>query len=596
MSANSPTTERADSRRPHRRPSKHPARRVARLSLQRVRRPRLPSRAGLTAALPTLVVLVALAVAAVELLHFTDKIWFWADDWDLFFRRGIIPGEDVGLFAPHNAHWFTMHVLVYRAVFEVFGMRSFVPYATVEIAMHLLVAWTSYLVLRRLGARAWAAVGTSLLIAFFGAGANAMIFPATMNHVGSLLFGLLATYALVRVEPGLRAGLLAAGCLLVAVMFSTTGVAVLVLVGLFGIAQRGWRVGILSVAPAAVAWATWYLLHRDQITPSSSDLEPTQIPSYVWTGLVQTLDGGIGLEGAGPVLLGVLLACLFVARIEHRSLVALAGAGLLADLFQLVVVSVGRYGFGPEQLGTSHYAYVNLVLLAPAICLSFEVAIDNVRRTPAAVGALALVLFSAYVLHGWNELQKWHDDFALITSANDEILLGIRDAHEDGEQILNDVQLSPIDVDFRPSYVASEEIRDALPDRDADPRWRLEAEGQFYVGVADKDFRLARPGGVRVFSGLEGVDDQDDTSSSGCHEFTATAAEPIIEIDSDLGNEIVVWSNSTLVKTRLQRGDEDSSLREWPVEAGAVHVATSAYKSKLFVAFNGTGSYTVCTA
>ena len=57
-----------------------------------------------------------------------------------------------------------------------------------------------------------------------------------------------------------------------------------------------------------------------------------------------------------------------------------------------------------------------------------------------------------------------------------------------------------------------------------------------------------------------------------------------------------MWSSSTSVKTRLVRGDEESSLREWPVEPGPVHVATSAYDATLFVSFNGAGSYTVCTA
>jgi hypothetical protein len=548
----------------------------------------------LVAALPTVVVVLALAGAAVELLHFTDKIWFWADDWDLLFKRGIIDSADIGLFAPHNAHWFTAHILIYRLIFELAGLHSFVPYAAVEIAVHLLVAWTSYLLFRRVGARAWAAVGATLLIAFFGAGANAMIFPATMNHVGSLLFGLLAAYVLARVSSARAAVLLAAACLLVAVMFSTTGLAMLVLVLVFGVAQRGPVAGVLTVAPAGVAWGTWYLVHRDAITPMGGGADLTRIPNYVWTGLVETLNGGSGFEGSGPVLLGLLLLCLFVAGPEHRSLVALAGAGLLADLFQLIVVSVGRFEFGAEQLGTSHYAYVNLVLLAPAACLAIQLALDGARRSPWAVALLGAVLFAAYALHGWNQLQKWHDDFALLTSANDEMVLGIRDAHEDGERILSNVQLSPIDVDFRPSYVVSNEIRDALPDRKASPEWRVEAEGRFYVGVGSEDFGHAQPGDVRIVSGLEGVDADDDIAEPGCHDFTATTAEPILEIDSDFGNEIVVWSSSTLVKTKLYRGDAEGSLREWPVEEGAVHVATSAYQAKLLVAFNGAGGYTVC--
>ena len=63
----------------------------------------------------------------------------------------------------------------------------------------------------------------------------------------------------------------------------------------------------------------------------------------------------------------------------------------------------------------------------------------------------------------------------------------------------------------------------------------------------------------------------------------------------EAGQEIVVTSNSTLVKTKLYRGDVEGSLREWPVEPGPVHIATSARDTRLLVAFNGTGTYTVCT-
>ena len=554
----------------------------------------LATRSGLLAALPTIVVVVALAANAVELFHFTDKIWFWADDWDLLFLRGTIPAQDVGLFAPHNSHWFTAHILIYRAIFEIFGLQSFVPYAVVEIAFHIAVAGTTYLLLRRVGSRAWAAVAATLLVAFFGAGANAQIFPATMNHVGSLLFGLLAAYALVRIESRPRAVVVAAVCLVVCVMFSGTGLSLLVLVLLFGVTQRGLLTTGLAVAPPGLAYLAWYLVHADAISSWGGQPDLTQVPSYVWVGLTGTLEGGSGLSGVGPLFLGVLVVCLFVARPEPPALVALAGAGVVADLVQLTLLAVGRFGFGPEQLGTSHYAYINLVLLAPAACLVFDVSLGAIRRSPWAVAALGLVLFSAYSLHGWNQLTKWHNDFALLTSANDDIVMGIRDAYEDGELIVTDATLDDISLDFRASYAVAPAIRDALPDRPADPEWRLEAEGRFFVGVGPDEYGLFQPGQVEVITGLRGraVVDVDDP---GCHELTATAPEPVLEVMVDASQEIVVTSNSTMVKTKLYRGDVEGSLREWPVEPGPVHIATSARDTRLLVAFNGTGTYTVCT-
>jgi hypothetical protein len=119
----------------------------------------------------------------------------------------------------------------------------------------------------------------------------------------------------------------------------------------------------------------------------------------------------------------------------------------------------------------------------------------------------------------------------------------------------------------------------------------VEAEGRFFVGAGSSDYGLAEPGRLELVSGLEGKHDIDQP---GCHKFTATAAEPVLQLDSVDGNEIVVWSSSTLVKTILYRGEDQSALREWSVAPGPVHVATSARDAKLLVSFNGSGTYTVC--
>ncbi|MEO6512110.1 MAG: hypothetical protein ABIO16_14025 [Nocardioides sp.] len=563
----------------------------ARIALSRRLRP-LRTRAGLLAVLPTVVVVVALMASAVELIHFTDKIWFWADDWDLLFRRGIIPGADRGPFEPHNGHWFTAHIVMYRAIFEIFGLSSYVPYACVEIAFHLAIAWTTYLLLRRVGARAWAAVGAAVVIAFYGAGANAQIFAATMNHTGALLFGLLAAYCLARVDRDWLATALAAICLVVCVMFSGTALALLVMVAVFGIAHRGIRTAALTVAPATVAFTLWYLNYGRGIEPWGGDPQLSQIPHYVWVGLTGTLADGSGLVGAGPVLLAALVVSLMVARPEPSGLVSLAGAGLAAVLVQLVLASIGRFDFGAEQLGLSHYAYINVVLVSPAIGLAFHMALGGIRRSPLIVALLATVLVTAYASYGWTKLVQWHNDFALLTSATDEITMGIRDAYEQGEVIVNDAPLSDIDGDYLPSYVVAPEIRAALPHRPAEPFWRLEAEGRFFVGVGPDDYALAQPGRVEVVSGLKGRGNVDDP---GCHKLTATAPEPVLEVYVEAGQEIVVWSSSTTVKTKLYRGDLEGSLHEWPVEEGPVHIATSARDTQLLVSFNGTGNYTVCT-
>ena len=89
--------------------------------------------AVLRGGLPVGLLLVGMIVNFVVLLRHSSGVWFWADDWDLLFLRGNIPRYDVGLLSPHNNHWLSAHILVYRLLFSLFGMGSYTPYAAAAI-------------------------------------------------------------------------------------------------------------------------------------------------------------------------------------------------------------------------------------------------------------------------------------------------------------------------------------------------------------------------------------------------------------------------------------------------------------------------------
>jgi hypothetical protein len=264
---------------------------------------------------------------------------------------------------------------------------------------------------------------------------------------------------------------------------------------------------------------------------------------------------------------------------------------LVADVCQLLLVSYGRFGFGSAQLGQSHYAYINIVLLAPAVVLAAQSLLAMVRRPRWVTGAVVAALFVAYVSQGLAHVQKWHDDFTLITSSNDEIALGVVAAADADQKVLTQRNPDGLNHQFIPRYILAPEIRKALPRRDSTPDGRLYAESTFFVGVGTQDYGLARPGtSLEVVSGLEGG----DISAPGCHEWEATAAEPILEMDTGAGNEIVVWSSSTVIKTQLHRDGHSGPLREWEATPGPMHIAASARDATLNISFNGAGSYTIC--
>jgi hypothetical protein len=318
-----------------------------------------------------------------------------------------------------------------------------------------------------------------------------------------------------------------------------------------------------------------------------------KIPNYVWTGLTGTLGDGSGLTGAGPLLVVALLGCLLLSRIRPVGLVQLAWAGIVADVFQLVVVGIARFDFGPTQLGTSHYAYINIVLLTPAIALAVTQLAAWIGEPRWRLALLASVLFVAYALNGVTYVQKWQSDFATLTSGGRELALGIAAAAENGQTVLTQRNPDRFNRQLIPKYVATPQIRDALPDRKPSTQGLLSAESYFFTGVGEKDYGMTRAGtDVELYAGFA-----IQTLERGCQRTDATAAEPILKLRTGSeGNEIVVWSTSTTIKTRLVRGKAEGPDMDWKAEPGPMHIATSAPNATMYIAFNGTGSYTICVA
>jgi len=542
-----------------------------------------------------------MAVNAVILFRHSTGVWFWADDWDLLFQRGVVPALDEGWLAPHNNHWLTAHIAVYRVLFDVFGIGSYRPFAAAEIAFHLTVVALVHLLVRRAGGGRWVAVMTALMVAFYGLGANAQIPSASMNHVGALACGLLA--ALVVVRPGqldVRRLALVWLALVGALMFGLTSLALVVLVVVLAALVHGaLRAGAVLAVPLVV-FAAWWLAYGshsgvNSISPSF-DLTGNLpgVPAYVWTGITGTLGDGSGLIGSGPVLAALILLALLAPAGPTATppplLVKLAWAGFVAELFQLLAVSVARYNYGASQIGNSHYAYINLVLLAPSIAL---VGWRVVRWTPTprwALGALVGVVFVAYALNGITSVRQWQQNFAYVSGSSADLARGIKAALVAHEKVLDDTNPDVFNKGLSPYYLNNPRVLHALGSTKPTGVGRLTAEATFFTTVDTEDHGLAKPPVGLSAEGLTPLRDR-----AGCQRVQTTQSSPTIRLmTGDGGNEVVVWSTSTQVEVHLERGSADSPEHTYTVKPGAVHVATSAEDVDLYATFNGTGSFTVC--
>src|SRR5438067_573536 len=66
--------------------------------------------------------------------------WFWGDEWAFLAHRRVALTGEHGLWAPHSEHWSTGPILLYRALFALVGLRTYVPYVVVLLLLHVGVA------------------------------------------------------------------------------------------------------------------------------------------------------------------------------------------------------------------------------------------------------------------------------------------------------------------------------------------------------------------------------------------------------------------------------------------------------------------------
>ena len=85
-------------------------------------------------------------------------------------RRGVFGHSELGLLEPHNEHWVTFPVLIYRALFSVFGVRTYLPYLLVLVVSHLLIAHLLWRLMLRYGVDWLVATGAAAVFMVLGAG------------------------------------------------------------------------------------------------------------------------------------------------------------------------------------------------------------------------------------------------------------------------------------------------------------------------------------------------------------------------------------------------------------------------------------------
>jgi hypothetical protein len=359
---------------------------VAQLSEQASRRRAdepLPARAGLgagrtwgTVRVPSaLPAALAASVAAFGLLmYLTRHIDFLADDWDwVDGNRAWTPRD---YFVPHNEHWSTVPMLLYKLVFLIQGTHSHAPFAALMVSLHVAAGFLLFLVIRERAGELLGLAAAALYL-FLGTGSDDLLWAFQTGFDASLAFGLLALYLLRGAELGKRRTAAGSAALMLSLASSGIGLFFLITAGIALLLdrerrRRAWWALIVPV----LGYALWYesfgkqaiTSHRNPFSLTALD----QLVGYVPAGVGAAASGVFGRSpGWSALILPLLCALLAVSWFRERRVPGPAIGVSVGLVAQFALTGLVRAQYGDAQATASRYVAVAaafvLILLTEAV-------------------------------------------------------------------------------------------------------------------------------------------------------------------------------------------------------------------------------------
>ncbi|HEX9098126.1 MAG TPA: hypothetical protein VF956_01410 [Candidatus Dormibacteraeota bacterium] len=360
-----------------------------------------------------LVVAMTAVVACAAILWLARGFSFYFDEWTV-----ILPADTSWTIylQPHNEHPAMLLRLIYALLLNTVGMRSYVPYMAVLLALHATTAVLLFeLVRRRAGDLIGIAAAALLLV--MGAAWENLLWAFQIGFVGSVACGLGALLMLnpsgsplpreardaSLAGPPHGVGRKSAAMLLLfaSLMFSGIGVFFLIAAAVWLALTPERRKDAAWLAPVAIALVIWYFAYgRSGAPPAPTSLAGNLavLPLYTVWGLGASVAGLIGEGGwFGPVLLLVALAALGISwRRRRPDGFAIGIAAALLAFY--IVLGLNRAQLGYQQSGSGRYVYEGavfwLLLLAGA---ARDLPWRGTWR-PALVACVFLACFNSGVL------------------------------------------------------------------------------------------------------------------------------------------------------------------------------------------------------
>jgi hypothetical protein len=314
-------------------------------------------------------VCVAAVTASSVLLWATRGYIFYFDEWTYILSTD---SSWTYYLQPHNEHPAMIPKLIYAVLLHTVGLRTYVPYMAVLLALHATTVVVLFELVRR---RAGDAVGiaAALFLLVLGEGWENLLWAFQIGFVGSVACGL---GALLVMDARPDRMWLAMVLLFASLMFSGIGLFFWGAAAVWLALTPARRRQLVWLAPIAVVFTAWYIAYGHTGGPGTP-AQPQSfaewlaaLPLYVVWGLGASLAGLIGEGGVlGLVLLLPALAVIGLTWRHHRPDAFALGVVAAMVAFYLVL-GFNRAQFGVQQSGAGRYVYEGaifwLLLLADA--------------------------------------------------------------------------------------------------------------------------------------------------------------------------------------------------------------------------------------
>ena len=345
---------------------------------------------------------LSLGVGLVVILVLQESQWFFFDEWAFLKLNGP------GLLTPHVGHWSTSPMLVYEALRALFGLHSYMPYATLVTLIHLCVAHLIWRITLRSGANPWIATACTVVFIFFGTGNENILWAFQIGFVGAIALGLLAFYLASGPELSRSRFIAIVALSVFSLTWSGTALPVLAATALVLWLRHGWRKAAICLGIALAVYLSWYVLFALH-SPGNPDtggfgLHKTfvSMPEFLGVMLILGFGNVFPLFELGALILVVFAVWLvrsLIKRVALPEMLPGLALGLAAVIFAvLTAYSRAALSIGAGQ--SSRYIYTIFAFLLPLFAVALSRLARNRRRFLIPISALVLVLacYQAVVL------------------------------------------------------------------------------------------------------------------------------------------------------------------------------------------------------